>query len=95
MSQEEYYEQCKNDLRALKGLIIQLSLPSLALPIPKPKLSVSMTLKVIESLQEHVWEMEYYINGPSEAELEFEQSLLNDVSQEDIDEEQMKSVLAS
>ena len=55
---QDKYNQDMNDLRALKGLMIQLSLPSLDLPINKPKLSVSMTLKVIESLQHRIWEIE-------------------------------------
>jgi hypothetical protein len=96
MTLEEQYQQDMNDLKALKGLIIQLSLPSLDLPINKPKLSVSMTLKVIESLQHRIWEIESKyptdeqldeehrlqeewdaITYPSDAEIEFEQSLLD------------------
>lgn len=73
MTAQDKYNQDMNDKKALEGLIIQLSLPSLDLPIPKPKLSVSMTLKVIESLQYRIWEIEG--NYPTEEQLDEEHRL--------------------
>ena len=58
MTLQEQYQQDMNDKKALEHLIIKLSLPSLDLPIKQAKLSVSMTLKVIESLQHRIWEIE-------------------------------------
>ena len=58
MTLQEQHQQDMNDKKTLKGLMIQLSLPSLDLPINKPKLSVSMTLKVLESLQYRIWEID-------------------------------------
>ena len=73
MTAQDKYNQDMNDKIALKGLIIQLSLPSLDLPINKPKLSVTMTLKVIESLQYRIWEIEG--NYPTEEQLDEEHRL--------------------
>lgn len=67
---QDKYNQDMNDKKALEQLIAQLNLPSLDLPINQAKLSVSMTLKVIESLQHRIWEIES--NYPTDEQLDEE-----------------------
>ena len=90
MTAQEIYQQDMNDKKELEYLIIHLTSEPFLLDLSK-----HMRDKLKGMIEQEIAEIEYYCNGPSEAQLEFEQSLLNDVSQEDIDEEQMKSVLAS
>lgn len=90
MTEQEIYQQQVNDKKQLEHLMIYLDLP-----LGKFNFSHHMKENIRSFVQQEINVLDYFINGPSEAELEFEQSLLNDVSEEQIDEEQMKSVLAS
>ena len=67
-----------NDKKELEYLIIHLTSEPFLLDLSK-----HMRDKLKGMIEQEIAEIEYYCNGPSEAELEFEQSLLD---QEDDDQ---------
>ena len=72
MTQEEIYQQQVNDKKQLKYLMLYLDLP-----LGKFNFSHHMKENIRSFVQQEINVLDYLINGPSETELEFEQSLLD------------------